>query len=42
MVQKIKTHELERESREQGRRDGTMADPPAPQSRPDPQLKGPP
>ena len=42
MIQKIKTHELERESRERGRRDGTTADLPAPRSRPSPQLKGPP
>jgi len=42
MIQKIKAHELERESREQERRDETMADLPAPRSRSGPLLKGPP
>ena len=42
MVQKIKTHELERVSREQGRRDETIADLPAPRNKHGPQLKGPP
>ena len=42
MIQKIKTHELERESHERGRGDGITADLPAPRSRSGPQLKGPP
>jgi len=42
MIQKIKTHELERESHERGRRDGTTAGLPAPRSRPGSLLKGPP
>jgi len=42
MVQKIITHELERNLASGERLDEATAEPPAPRSKPDPQLMGPP